>query len=241
MNTTESRLIALVDSEPDRRSYLRNQLDALGHASLIFDSLNDFINHRGGARKIGCVIVAPQNEEARSQIPRMLKEFSFPFLLIADRDDFFALPLIDEPTLWLKRIDAVSSRCSSNELQWRLTSLIRQAKPASVGEKGFSWGIYRFDVRRRQAWIGDRKIPLKPMEFELAFALFRNINTVVARKDLYSLLWGEQPVSLTSRKLDICVSNVRRKMELNSQNGILLISIYGRGYKLNSVDITFDN
>lgn len=241
MKKTEPRIVALVDSESERRNFLRHQLDALGHASSIFDSLNDLMSLRGDARKFGCVIVAPRNEEALSQIPQMLKEFSFPFLLIADEDDFFELSLIDEPALWPKRIDVISSQCSINELQWRLISLIQQSKSLSAGEQGLSWGAYRFDVKRRQAWIGERKIPLKPMEFALALSIFRNINTLVARKDLYSLLWGEQPVSLTSRKLDICVSNVRTKMELNSQNGFLLISIYGRGYRLNSVGTALDN
>ncbi|WP_261803692.1 helix-turn-helix domain-containing protein [Variovorax sp. PAMC26660] len=58
---------------------------------------------------------------------------------------------------------------------------------------------------------------------------------MVTRERLYAVLWGDLPSSPKSRKLDVCVSNVRRKLGLGPDSGFLLRSIYRRGYELNEV------
>lgn len=56
--------------------------------------------------------------------------------------------------------------------------------------------------------------------------LFKNMGELVSRDDFLNSL-GEPPQA-KSRAIDVCAANVRRKLELREENGLVLRSIYRR-------------
>jgi len=183
------------------------------------------------------MIVMLQGGHVHSKIESALERYNAPMLLVVAQDDFSALSSMEEYFIHHKKVDAIPESCSNYELNWRLELLRRRVVYMPAGGEFFNFGGFGFDLKRRQAWAGGKKIPLNPMEFELSLELFRNVNSLVSRERLYARIWGESLYSTKSRKLDVCVSSVRRKMNLHEENGFLLKSIYGRGYELNSLGL----
>lgn len=229
-------LVALVDSDLSRRNYFRQQLDVLGCASLAFDSPNDLMADQFDSCEFGCMIVTPQDDYIHSQMQAAMERYNSPMLLVAARDNFPAISLLEKSFSNSNSVDVIHESCSRHELNWRLNFLKRQAANATVSADFFNFGIYSFDIKRRQVWVGEEKISLRPLEFELSLELFRNINSLLTRETLYTKLWGESVCSIKSRKLDVCVSNVKKKMRIDEDEGLCLRSIYGRGYELNSMN-----
>jgi len=231
----EPFLMALVDGDAARRNGLRQRLDALGHASLAFDSPKDLLAALRAGRQFGCVMVALQDDALLSQLETVLSVSRAPLLLVSLDENLAALSDIGRLLLGSGNVDVVPLSCGDREMEWRL-QLLMQRKPAGqmTGDE-LTWGPYRFETRRRIAWFNERRVSLKPLEFELAVELFKHMNFMVTRERLYAVLWGDAPNAPKSRKLDVCVSNVRRKLELGPDGGFLLRSIYRRGYELNAL------
>ncbi|MCR6476281.1 winged helix-turn-helix domain-containing protein [Variovorax sp. ZS18.2.2] len=229
-------LVALVDSNLPRRNSFRQQLDVLGYASLAFDSPHDLIVDQFDPLEFGCMIIASQDEFIHSQIQAAMEKYKSPMLLVTAKENFPALSVLEKFFSESNRVDVIHESCTRHELSWRLHFLKHQAVEASASIGFFNFGKYSFDLKRRTAWVGEEKIHLKPLEFDLSLEFFQNINSVLTREKLYAQFWGESPCSTKSRKLDVCISNVRKKMHIDADKGLILRSIYGRGYELNSLD-----
>lgn len=74
-------------------------------------------------------------------------------------------------------------------------------------------------------------VSLTGTEAVLAFNLFMNRGQIVTRQHLYELL-GINSMVVDTRRLDVHISHIRRKLGLNVMNGWKLSSIFQRGYRL---------
>ncbi|WP_307510427.1 winged helix-turn-helix domain-containing protein [Variovorax sp. W1I1] len=226
--------VALVDSDATQRNLLRSRLDSLGCASLALASIDDlFANLRAG-KKFECIVMAISNEEFKRQLKSILIDSDIPLLLVALPEYLGALSHLKEEMASYGNMDVVLPFSTDRELEWRLEMLVHRKQAANPAVEDFVWDEYRFEIDRRQVWLEEENVSLKPMEFHLALELFRNMNSLVTRERL-AFLWRGRPRSPGSRALDVCISNVRRKLKLVPERGLILRSIYGRGYEMNSM------
>lgn len=75
---------------------------------------------------------------------------------------------------------------------------------------------------------------LTAKEFDLALLLFRAIGSPVSREAIYAKIWHTEP-SVQSRTLDVHVTQIRRKLNLRPEAGFRLSTVYGFGYRLESL------
>lgn len=228
-------LTAVVDDDDLRRNALRQRLDRLGHASLVFDTSEDLLSALRAGREFEWMMVVLQAGSLQSHLKIMLGLSRAPLLLVTLQDSLGVLSDIEKSLLNSGRVDVVPLSCSDREIEWRFQLLMQRKTVFPLGGDDLTWGPYRFDKGRRIVWINARRVALKPLEFEIALEFFRHMNFLVTRERLYTEFWGGSFDSSKSRRLDVCVSNVRRKLDLDSDSGFFLRSVYGRGYALNEV------
>jgi DNA-binding response OmpR family regulator len=102
------------------------------------------------------------------------------------------------------------------------------------------FGDWRFDranmgVQMRSPDGAQTLIPLTDREFRLALALFTHMGQPVSRAYLLECL-GVHGEEMPSRALDSHIYRLRNKLNLHSARGMRLQTVYGRGYRLESVD-----
>jgi len=101
-----------------------------------------------------------------------------------------------------------------------------------VPERVVRWGAYRFVLPLGKADVAGDEVKLRPIEFDLAMELFRNIDRPLTREWLWATVW-ERGFDLQSRSLDTNMSCLRRKLGLHTgKHGLSLQSIWGTGYQL---------
>jgi DNA-binding response OmpR family regulator len=120
------------------------------------------------------------------------------------------------------------------ELAARVTAAIRRSYPAQQETGHLDFGPYRVDLVARTITRAGEPVDLQNREYELALLLFRHLNGVVPREKIIHELWGNVPLD-GSRSLDTHASRLRRKLGLSPETGFMLQSVYGRGYRLQSV------
>ena len=93
---------------------------------------------------------------------------------------------------------------------------------------------YSFNSKNRQAFVNGEVVELSSKEFELAFYIFSNEGELLDRKNILSSVW-QQEADLNTRTVDTHMSIIRKKLSIGPENGWRLKSIYGHGYRLESL------
>ena len=136
-------------------------------------------------------------------------------------DDY--LPKADNPRELLARIRAVLRRAGTPEVAG-----------AIPGSRVLEFGGWRLDVTRRQLFSPAKVlIPLRASEFELLLALVERPRRVLTRDQLLDLSRGRGANSF-DRSIDVLVSRLRRKIEPDPKEPVLIRTVRGGGYLLSA-------
>ncbi len=131
--------------------------------------------------------------------------------------------------------DFIVKPVRKNELSARIAAALRRAYPVTPASDILEIPPYSIHLLDRTIAVHGAVADLQNREYELALMLFQNLNGVVSRERLIQSLWGNVPME-TSRSLDTHASRIRRKLNLTPENGIVLQSVYGKGYRLQAVE-----
>lgn len=125
------------------------------------------------------------------------------------------------------------------EMAARVQALLRRAYVEAEPEEQV-WDRYRFLRASRRVEIDGEPVVLTHKEFDLALTLFRNPGRLLSRQYLLEAIWNNNnPLGsdLMSRSLDTHISRVRTALRLRPENGFRLASVYGQGYRFESLHV----
>lgn len=229
--------VALLTSTELQRLQLCRRLDQLGYASVLFASSSALLAAIGKGQCFDLLLLADGDSQSWSCVSAMACVLGIPVLLLSDtlhwitRDasaqGFQAPPVFDFASLGVEDL----------ELSIRIQTLLQRARePRALQGERVGVGDYVFLEDARRVMRGGKEIRLQPRQFSLALELFRNLGAVVSRQSLWNLLWGKPASQDGLRALDVCVANVRKKLDLRAENGFTLRAIYRRGYQLREAE-----
>jgi two-component system response regulator RegX3 len=129
--------------------------------------------------------------------------------------------------------DYVTKPYSSRELIARIKAVLRRGSSEDVTPEN---GIHtvagiRLDTGKHQVTVNGVLIALPLKEFELLEFLMRNSGRVLTRTQLIDRIWGGDYYGDT-KTLDVHIKRLRSKIEADPANPVLIQTIRGLGYKL---------
>ena len=92
----------------------------------------------------------------------------------------------------------------------------------------------RLDPSNVQAYVNGASARLTPTEFRLAYTLASHSGRVLTRDELMQRVWGRRPFH-RDRTVDVCIRNVRNKIEKRSGRHTFFQTRYGVGYNFEAV------
>ncbi|MFM5908185.1 MAG: response regulator transcription factor [Novosphingobium sp.] len=105
---------------------------------------------------------------------------------------------------------------------------------SEVQPGGDVFGSYTFDPIARTVSFNDRVVDLRQKEYMLARLLFENLNRPLSRSYILQKVWQSSP-NVETRTLDVHISRLRAKLDLRPEHGFALQTIFGFGYRLDSL------
>ena len=115
----------------------------------------------------------------------------------------------------------------------RARAAVRRLAPAAGG--GIArFGLFAFDRSAGTLLIDDQPVELTRKEFEVALLLFENCNRPLARSYMLQRVWHNSP-EVETRTLDVHISRLRAKLNLRPERGFSLQTVFGFGYRLESM------
>lgn len=131
--------------------------------------------------------------------------------------------------------DYMTKPLRGSEMVARIHAILRRTLPEGLKDSDvIARGPYRLDRHAKTVHLHDTAISISPREFDLAFFLFRNPDRLLTREAMERAVWG-RPIGRDSRTLDTHLSHIRVKLALRPENGVRLVSIYGKGIRFESV------
>jgi DNA-binding response OmpR family regulator len=95
-------------------------------------------------------------------------------------------------------------------------------------------GNIEIDLNKQKILVGGADAGLTQREFDLATLFLTNIGRIFSRDELLKNLWQGE-IAIDTRTVDTHASRVRRKLGLDGASGLVLSSVYGKGYRLDTV------
>jgi two-component system phosphate regulon response regulator OmpR len=124
--------------------------------------------------------------------------------------------------------DYVSKPFEPRELSLRVASILRRAKPApAVAAESLRFGEFVFHIGRAELRKGDEVVRLTDREREMLCALALVPGETVPRA---ALAGGNGTVN--ERAVDVQINRLRRKIEQDPTNPLIVQTVRGIGYRL---------
>lgn len=130
--------------------------------------------------------------------------------------------------------DYMAKPFSSRELLARIKAVLRRSHALpptgqNAGPAQYRFGKWTLDTARRELETEDIVVPLSTGEFNLLMAFLRHPQRVLNRDQLLDLAKGRSASPL-DRSIDLQVSRLRRKIEKDPKNPMIIKTIWGGGY-----------
>ena len=127
--------------------------------------------------------------------------------------------------------DYVTKPFSPRELLARIKAILRRTSGKQAELSYYQFGDLEINFDKYEAKKKGQVIHLTAYEFSLLHLFLENKNKVLSRDFILDKIWGEE-VYVTPRTVDTHIANLRKKIENNPADPILIVGVRGIGYKL---------
>ena len=128
--------------------------------------------------------------------------------------------------------DYITKPFSPRELVSRVKAVLRRTETAS----GSTHGVIEVDSRlkldfdRREVWVNDELVQLRPTEYRLLYHLVQNAGWVISHDQLLAKVWGyeyrDEP-----HYVRLYINYLRKKLEEDPSNPKYILTERGVGYR----------
>ena len=131
--------------------------------------------------------------------------------------------------------DYITKPFEPQELAARIDAMLRRVRYAadaeSMGYGIINYGELEIHLEEGRVFRGGREIPLTRTETLLFMELYRAKGKPLTRDHLSSVIWPNKPESTTNRLVDIQVSRLRLKLEVDVTTPRHILTVRRIGYK----------
>jgi len=224
---SDSLRVLVVDDERAIRRFLHASLTAHGYTVFEASTGQEALSAVVGVRPDLIILDLGLPDMDGREVTRKLREWA--------QTPIIVLSVREEEGTKVAALDAgaddyLTKPFGIGELLARIRVAVRHAdQPA--GEPLFEVGDLRVDRARRMVTMAGNPIVLTPTEYDLLRVLVQHAGKVLTHRQLLHRVWGDG-YELETHLLQVNVSNLRRKIEVDPSRPRYLLTEVGVGYRL---------
>lgn len=117
------------------------------------------------------------------------------------------------------------------ELLARVEALIRRSNILiSSSIDTYEFGLIQVDMRKSKVERQNKIVELSAKEFALLRYFIEHRELIISRNELLDAVWSYDAM-VSTRTVDVHVSSLRQKLEVNPHHPQHIVTVYGLGYK----------
>jgi DNA-binding response OmpR family regulator len=223
-----SRLIAVVDDEPDILELVALHLKKAGFSVRTFPDAGQF--QRALVKSVPDLVILdlmlPDADgiDVCKDMKADTRTAHVPVVMLTARGEELDRVL----GLEIGADDYITKPFSPKELVARVKAVLRRAgKGKAANAVHLAEGV-TVDMNRYEVTVRGRRVELTTTEFKILGILAERRGWVLSRDGMLSRLWGDEKAVL-DRTIDVHITNLRKKL---GKAGSLIENVRGVGYKL---------
>ncbi len=222
--------ILVVDDEPRIINFLKIKLEASGYKVIVAASGREALELMPTAQPDLVVLdVMMPGIDGLETLRRVRAASSVPVIILSAKESS------DDKVKGLKlgADDYLAKPFSPDELVARIESVRRRLLPDAERRAAdiITLGYISVDLNRHLVVIDDKEVPLTRIEWLLMCEFARNPGKLILYSDLLTKIWGPE-FRDDIQILRTWVSRLRRKIEQNPNNPVLIRTISKTGYMI---------
>lgn len=228
----KEKKILIVEDEPSLVFTLKDTLEAENYdVSVVTDGANaiDAVKNTNPDLMILDLMLPNVSGYDICKVIRDLK-YTFPIIMLTARDQE-----IDKVTgLNIGADDYITKPFGVKELLARIKARLRRANAYSKSGPAEILKLGEVTIDLNESKVvkpGDKSEELSTREVEIIEYLLSNANKPISRDDLLEKVWRYE-YSTNTRTVDVHISKLRAKIELNPDDPKFLVTLHGVGYML---------
>ena len=130
--------------------------------------------------------------------------------------------------------DYITKPFSLRELLARIKAILRRSAagvPEDDDPEFIEIGNIKVNFKNYMALQGATEIKMSYKEFEVLHYLYKNAGKIIHRDDLISGVWSID-YDINTRTVDNFILKLRQKIEADSNNPKIILTVHGMGYKM---------
>ena len=228
--------VVIADDEPDVIVFLKSIVEELGHVVVSFNDGN--MLSQAMVRETFDLLILDWNipgKDGLATLQWMQSTMSErpPVIMMTNRS---AKKDISD-ALNAGADDYITKPEDRSVVAARINAMLRRNAGTGAFDTKATYGKYMLDRLEQTVEIDNKTIALTAKEFELADLFFRNADRTLSRNYIMESIW-RTTAALATRTLDMHISRVRAKLELQPENGFRIFTVFGYGYRLESISQT---
>lgn len=148
------------------------------------------------------------------------------FAVTSSNDERVGLRILDGGADYLVHLP-----CGSVELYYQIKNFLRLTTQAKQNNnKIMHLGDLQIFLHNNQVMLNGELVPLTATEFKLLLVFANNLNKIVTIERLYQEVYPQSEIKYTSRALNMHISNLRHKLNLEEFAPLRLETRRGKGF-----------
>lgn len=221
--------ILIVEDEPNMRLGLKDNLEFEGYKVTVATDGNQGLNSIKQNKYDLILLDVMLPELSGFDVCRIAREggVKTPIILLTAKGEEIDKVL----GLELGADDYITKPFGLRELLARIKAVLRRSPGSKSDQVQVSLGKMTVNFSLYTACIDKDPVKMSHKEFEILKYLWEHRNRTVSRYQLLEDIWGynEQP---TTRTVDNFILKLRQKIEENSEEPQIILTVHGVGYKL---------
>lgn len=167
------------------------------------------------------------------EVCKRIREFSYcPILFLSSKNDDIDKIL----GLSTGGDDYISKPFSPRELAFRIKAQLRRQQynftsQDNSTQKKMNVGNIVIDVENSQVYKGETEISLTAKEYQVLLFLAENPNKIISKERICENVWGDDYIGYDNTIM-VHIRHLREKIEDDSSNPKIIVTVIGLGYKL---------
>jgi two-component system OmpR family response regulator len=230
---TRGKCIYVVEDDADVARIVRTILQDFGFEIVVCRTASELFRQIGSRVPDLCIVDLGLPDMDGMDVVRQLQAKHDCGILILTGRDYVGDRILG---LELGADDYMAKPFDPRELVARVRSILRRTGTPSVGDMGNKSAVvkfsgWRFNTGNNMVTAQDgREWNLSTAEAQLLKVFLARPNRILTREQLLN----ERDVSPFDRSIDVRISRLRRKLEIDPQNPKMIRTVYGAGYLFSS-------
>lgn len=230
-------VILVVEDEPGIRRFLRASLTAHGYHVLEAENAREGLMHATAGHPDAIVLDLGLPDRDGMEVIQEIRQWSnVPIVVLSARgQEQSKIAALDAGA-----DDYLTKPFSTGELLARLRVSLRHARPSAEDGNPAELinGPLRIDFAQRRVTLAGAPLHLTPTEYRLLLLLAENLGKVVTHRQILTSVWGPNAIR-ESHYVRVYMGHLRRKLEPNPAQPVLLLNEPGVGYRLAELNEEF--